>query len=138
MREQQVQIALVVDERGTVLGIVTVEDLVEAIVGRIPDDREQREDLIRTIQPDVVEVDGSVPIHRLVDEGMRLPQSSTYTTVGGLVLERLGSFPRPGQHVDVGPYRLIVTSLDGTRITAVRVERRESAAAKTEPAPLSR
>jgi putative hemolysin len=134
MRQQQVQIALVVDERGTVLGIVTVEDLVEVIVGRIPDDREEREESIRTIGPDVIEVDGSVPIHRLVDEGVRLPQSPTYTTVGGLVLERLGSFPKPGQHVDVPPFRLTVTSLDGTRITGVRIERQEAAAEKTEPA----
>jgi putative hemolysin len=128
MREQQIQIALVVDERGTLLGIVTLEDLVEVIVGRVPDERGQGERLIRRIDPNVIEVDGSVPIHRLMDERIRLPHSTTYTTIGGLVLERLGSFPKPGQHVDVLPYRLTVTSVEGPRIASIRIQRVEAPA----------
>ena len=134
MREEQIQFSLVVDERGTLLGIVTLEDLVEVIVGQIPDERRPREEPIRRIGPDVIEVNGSVPIHRLVDERIRLPQSTTYTTVGGLILQRLGSFPKAGQRVDVPPYRLTVTSVEGARIVAIRIERVE---AHAEAGPVS-
>lgn len=102
---------------------MTLEDLVEVIIGRVEIEGGSPENVIRAIDPEVIEVDGSVPIHRLVDERIRLPQSTTYTTVGGLVLERLGSFPKPGQRVDIPPYRLTVTSVEGPRIVAIRIER---------------
>jgi magnesium and cobalt exporter, CNNM family len=123
MRQGRVQMALVVDERGTVLGIATLEDLLEVIVGEIHDEGEQEEERVRRVGPDALEVDGTLAIHQINDEQRtRLPESARYTTVAGLVLDRLETLPHPGQQVDVPPYRMTVTAIDGARISKVRIE----------------
>ena len=68
-------------------------------------------------------MDGSLPIHELdTDFGLELPESSSYVTLAGLVLERLGHIPVPGQSLRVEPYRLTVLALEGRRVARVLVE----------------
>ncbi|HEX9186306.1 MAG TPA: hemolysin family protein [Vicinamibacteria bacterium] len=123
MRTQGVHVALVVDEHGSLEGLVTLEDLVEVIVGEIHDEHRLPMPLVKDLGGGQLEVDGSVPIHELeTDHGLELPESSSYVTLAGLVLERLGHIPQPGQSVEVAPYRLTVLALEGRRVARIRVE----------------
>jgi putative hemolysin len=119
-----VHVALVVDEHGSLEGLVTLEDLIEVIVGQIRDEHRSQIPLVKPLGEGRVEVDGSVPIHELdAEHGLELPESEGYVTLAGLVLERLGQIPMPGQSVELAPYRLTVLSLEGPRVARVRIER---------------
>jgi putative hemolysin len=123
MRTRGVHMALVVDEHGSLEGLVTLEDLVEVIVGEIHDEHRVPMPTVKDLGEGRFEVDGSVPIHELdTDHGLELPESSSYVTLAGLVLERLGHIPEPGQAVEVPPYRLTVLALEGRRVARVRIE----------------
>jgi putative hemolysin len=123
MRTAGVHLALVVDEHGSLEGLVTLEDLVEVIVGAIHDEHRVPVPMVRELGPGVLEVEGCVKIHELdADHGVTLPDSPSYVTLAGLVLERLGHIPHPGQQVVVAPYRLTVLALEGRRIARMRIE----------------
>jgi putative hemolysin len=123
MRTRGVHVALVVDEHGSLEGLVTLEDLVEVIVGEIHDEHRVPMPLVKKLGEGRLEVDGSVPIHELdTDHDLDLPESPSYVTLAGLVLERLGHIPQPGQSVLVPPYRLTVLALEGRRVARIRVE----------------
>jgi putative hemolysin len=96
---------------------------VEVIVGEIHDEHRVPMPLVKDLGQGRFEVDGSVPIHELdTDHGLELPESPSYVTLAGLVLERLGHIPHPGQSVVVPPYRLVVLALEGRRVARIRVE----------------
>jgi putative hemolysin len=123
MRRAQRHMALVVDEHGAVTGVVTLEDVFEAIVGEIKDERDEPEPDVKVVQDDLFDVDGSVPLRELnMRHGLFLPESDEYVTVAGLFLHRLGSVPVIGQSVAVEPYRVTVTAMAGRRIARVRIE----------------
>ena len=124
MRTQGVHLSLVVDEHGSFEGLVTLEDLLEVIVGQIHDEHRVPLPLVKDLGEGRLEADGSLPIHELdADHGLELPESWSYVTLAGLVLERLGRIPRPGQSVEVEPYRLTVLALEGRRVARVLIER---------------
>lgn len=121
MQAGRVQMALVVDEHGGAAGIVTVEDLVEELVGEIYDETDP--DLATVVR----EADGTIvlpgrfPIHDLPDIGVDLPEGD-YTTVAGLVLELLGRIPTPGDvAVTVDGHELTVEEMRGRKITRIRI-----------------
>ena len=123
MRTAHVPIAVVVDEHGTTLGLVTLEDLVEVIVGEIEDEHGDLRPRILRLADGGLVVDGTVPVRDLnADEGLDLPESSDYVTVAGLVLDRLGAAPRGGEAVTAGPCSLKVLEVDGHRIARVRID----------------
>jgi putative hemolysin len=124
------QLALVVDEHGAVDGIVTLEDLIEELVGEIYDETD------RDVQEAVVGPDGSVllpgafPVHDLPDVGVDLDQrgDADYTTVAGLVLAHLGHLPTaPGETVRLDGWTAEVTGVERRAITRVRLRPQESA-----------
>ncbi len=124
MRQRRQHLALVVDEHGDNDGIVTMEDLVEEVVGEIYDETD------RDVQAVVHEPDGamllpgSFPIHDLPDLGVRinLPDEGDYTTVAGLIIAELRHIPRqPGEAVEIGGFRLEVVEVSGHAVTRVRV-----------------
>lgn len=124
MRRAQRHLAVVVDEHGSVEGIVTLEDLLELIVGEIHDEHDVPETPVRRLAPGVLEAEGLLPLRTFnADHGLELPESPAYVTLAGLVLERLGHLPREGEQVEVGPYRLTVTAVEGRRVAYVRIER---------------
>jgi CBS domain containing-hemolysin-like protein len=80
--------------------------------------------LVKDLGQGRLEADGSLPIHELdADHGLELPESPSYVTLAGLVLERLGHIPSPGQSLVVEPYRLTVLALEGRRVARVLIER---------------
>lgn len=123
MRARGVHLALVVDEHGSLEGLVTLEDLLEVIVGEVHDEHRAPTPLVQDLGEGRFEADGSVPIHELHnDHGLELPESPAYVTLAGLMLERLGHIPIPGQSLRVEPYRLTVLALEGRRIARIRIE----------------
>jgi len=123
MRRAQTHMALVVDEHGSVAGIVTLEDIFEAIVGDIRDEHDEPEREVRVVRGDLVETDGGVAVRELNSRyGLFLPESDDYVTVAGLLLGLLGTVPKGGETVEVGPYRLTVTAMAGRRIAGVKIQ----------------
>jgi putative hemolysin len=124
MRKSRVRLAMVVDEHGILMGLVTLEDLLEVLVGDIQsEDGQPSEDLVRTGSDGMLDADGTVPIHELnAQHGLDLPESDDYVTLAGLTLHTLGTVPRGGERLDVPPYRLTVLAVDGRRITRIRIE----------------
>ena len=124
MRTRGVHLSLVVDEHGSLEGLVTLEDLLEVIVGQIHDEHRVPLPLVKDLGEGRLEADGSLPIHELdTDLGLELPESSSYVTLAGLVLERLGHIPGPARACEVEPYRLTVLALEGRRVARVLIER---------------
>jgi CBS domain containing-hemolysin-like protein len=131
MQASQQQLAIVVDEYGGTAGLVTVEDLVEEIVGEIADEHEEVEPEAEALPDGGWRLDGGTPIEVLDDLfGIDL-EEEPYETVGGLVLSVLGSLPEPGQEVVAHGLRLAVEGVENRRIQSVRVER----AARPSPPP---
>jgi len=121
MRREGIHMAMVADEYGGTAGIVTMEDLVEELVGDIKDEYDVHEgETTRHLSGDV-EVDGLLNLDDFEDEtGLELPEGP-YETVAGFLMAELGRIPRPKDVVDIGPHRITVLVVDGRRVSRVRV-----------------
>jgi len=122
-RDEQQQMAAVIDEWGAFEGIATVEDVVEAVVGDLRDefDAAEYEPSIRPLGDGRFDVDGGVPM-AAVNEALGADLESTeFDTIGGLVLDRLDRVPEPGDSIDVDGHTIEVESVDGTRISRLRI-----------------
>ncbi len=123
-RRRRSQMALVVDEFGTFVGIVTIEDVLEQIVGEIHDEYDEENEDVQEISENAVEIDGSLSLRQLEEDyGIALPRDPGYQTVAGFILTRLGVIPAGGEEVVFGGHRFTVAGLQGHRIARVRVER---------------
>jgi putative hemolysin len=124
MRAAGAHLAIVVDEYGGTAGIVTLEDLVEELVGDIRDEYDVAERTHRAAGADL-EVDGLLNLEDFEEEtGFELPEGP-YETVAGFVVAELGALPEVGTTVEVAGHRLTVTELDGRRASRIRVSRVE-------------
>jgi putative hemolysin len=122
LQETRQQMALVVDEHGGVEGIVTVEDLIEELVGEIYDEADPDLIAVGRRSDGSFVVPGGFPVHDLIDLGIEVPMGD-HTTVAGLVLSKLGRIPQAeGDIVRVGDWDLTVTGVAGRRITEVTLE----------------
>ena len=129
MQRRRIQLAVVVDEYGASQGIVTVGDIIEEIVGAIPDDRERTPSQLVRLPDGSYLVAGRMWIEE-INEALdwSLPTKKDYETVAGLILASLGRIPRPGEQVTIGGYELAVVDADERRILKVKVRGREGAA----------
>jgi putative hemolysin len=124
LRTQRTHIAIVVDEYGGLAGIVTLEDLIEELVGEISDEFDPGYEPLHEIQPDVFDVDGRLSLLDLLDR-LDLPRGALgdaeAESVGGLVTDHLERIPVTGDVVTAGPLIMEVKSMDGYRVALVRV-----------------
>ena len=122
---KKVHVAIVLDEYGGTAGLVTIEDIIEEIVGEIHDEYEPTEETphIRRIDNGTVEVDARVYIDDLNDElDLELPENKDYDTVGGFVFSTLGHIPETGERFDFDKVRFTVTAAERTKVTRVRLD----------------
>ncbi|GBD16015.1 Magnesium and cobalt efflux protein CorC [bacterium HR26] len=130
LRARQTRMAIVIDEFGGVAGLVTLEDLIEELVGEIRDEFDREYEPLRRLDTGEVEVDGRVGIYDLLD-WLDLDEeelgSHEADSVGGLIVERLGRFPEPGETVQIGPLRCEVLTMEQYRVGRVRVARADGA-----------
>ena len=121
MRRERAHLAIVIDEYGGTAGIVTLEDLVEELIGDIRDEYDVADSEPRRLRGGEVEVDGLLNLHEFAEQtGIDLPEGP-YETAAGFVLAGLGEVPAVGQSVEVAEHRITVTEMDGRRIARLRI-----------------
>jgi putative hemolysin len=125
MQKEKVHIAIVVDEYGGTSGLVTIEDLVEEIVGEIRDEYDVEQEMVLPVSESEALMDARVPFEDVRETfDLDLPPadpSPNYDTLGGFVVAQLGRFPKAGEAVEAGGARFVVESVEGRRIRRVRV-----------------
>ncbi len=122
-RESHAHMAMVVDEFGTIVGIVTMEDVVEQMFGEIEDEHDQRRPATSAAAP-VLDLDGADTIRDLeMQYGIVLPADVGFETLAGFLLFRLGHVPKAGESVEYNGMRFVVTEMERNRIARVRMER---------------
>ena len=121
MRRERAHLAIVVDDYGGTAGIVTLEDLVEELIGDIRDEYDTEQSQATTLRGGEVEVDGLLNLDEFGEQtGIELPEGP-YETAAGYVLAALGDLPSPGDSVQVAGHTITVTELDGRRVARLRV-----------------
>jgi CBS domain containing-hemolysin-like protein len=125
LQRQRTSMAVVVDEYGRVVGVVTVEDIIEEVVGEIADETDPSTGEIRRLANGDWFVRGHVPVTDLADYGLDLPvDTDAYNSIGGFVFAQLGRLPRRGDTVTADGYSIRVESVSDNRIEAVRIRER--------------
>ncbi|MBQ8752178.1 MAG: HlyC/CorC family transporter, partial [Clostridia bacterium] len=124
MSEKHLQLAIVVDEYGGVAGIVTMEDLLESIVGSIQDEYDDEEEEVKRTGDDSFEVDGAMSMEELCAMWEIDPPEGEFDTVAGFILDTLERIPSPDEHVQLEYDRLTLTvmAMDDRRIEKVHVQ----------------
>lgn len=124
LQVRRVQIAIVIDEYSSFVGIVTVEDILEELVGDIQDEFDKEEPEVQKISEGVYVIDAQMWVDDVNENlGINLPTDESYETVGGLLIDRLGHIPQhPGEKVviDEGRVNLVVLQMHGRRIVKIK------------------
>jgi magnesium and cobalt exporter, CNNM family len=129
LQRQRSSLAVVIDEYGRTAGIVTVEDIIEEVVGEIDDETDPLGGAVRRLPNGDWFVRGHVAITDLVEYGLELPvDSDAYNSVGGFVFGELGRLPKRGDTITHNGYSIRVESVRENRIEAVRIRERRAAA----------
>jgi putative hemolysin len=118
MKRMKTHMAVVLDEYGGTAGVVTMEDLLEEIVGPIVDEFDTAE---RLDQPAGAALDGSLTISGFNSDYGENLSDVNYTTIGGWIFGQLGRLPKPGDRVSTGKHTLEVVEMEGRRVASVRV-----------------
>ena len=123
MQQEKFHIAMVSDEHGSVVGLVTLEDLIEELVGEITDEYDREEPQVAALEDGRYRVSGRMPIDELNDIlGVDLPHEE-WDTVGGLMMSLLGAIPRQGETVSFNNLSFTAERVQGRRIALVLIER---------------
>ncbi len=122
--EEKIHIAIVVDEHGTVVGLITFQDILEYIVGDIPEEYEEEEPYIKQIGKNKWEVSGKLEVELLEEElGIKLPEDYEFDTVAGFILDLLKRFPKEGEEFIYKGFKFTVKNMDKNRIISIEIEK---------------
>ena len=123
LRSRHIEMAMVVDEFGSILGLLTTEDLLEQLVGEIHDEFDVVEKPL-TLADGAIVFDAALNVRDLDSQyNIALPEDPAYATVGGFVMDQLGFIPRGGESFEFGGYRFTVVEIDGRRVARVKIQR---------------
>ncbi|MEJ7708869.1 MAG: transporter associated domain-containing protein [Pyrinomonadaceae bacterium] len=136
MQKAHVQLALVIDEYGGLAGLVTVEDILEEIVGEIEDEDTETDEIVEIVEgtDGYYDVLGSTEIgkiERLFDLEI---EDDDFTTIAGLVISELGRVPHTGSHLKLGQLDVEVIDADERRVNRLRLRRMDPESTEEEPA----
>ncbi len=121
-QKERIHMAIVVDEYGGTAGLVTLEDVIEEIVGEIRDEYDQEKPLVKEINADEWLVDGKINIEELNEAlEVNLPAEEDFETLGGFILSQLGAIPKEKEVIQFENYKYMVEKVVGRRIKSVRV-----------------
>jgi putative hemolysin len=124
LQKRRTHLALVIDEHGSLVGLVTLEDLLEEIVGEIQDEYDWEERPVEKLRDGSLVVDGTVSAADLRQKyDIPIPESEDFNTVAGFMLDCLGAVPRGGEVVQVGDYRMTVVDVEKNRISKVKIDK---------------
>ena len=125
---ERTHMAIVVDEYCGTAGLITLEDVIEEIVGDIRDEHDREAPLIRRLSSQSWMADGKIAIHDLNERmGLDLPGGEDYESLGGFILNRVGSIPEEKDVIEYGGYRFVIEKIHRQRIKKVRIIRGEPA-----------
>jgi putative hemolysin len=123
MQKKRVHLAIVIDEYGAVSGLVTLEDLIEEIVGEIRDEYDVESPVISLADGSMI-IDASISVRDLKEDyGVEMPESPEYETLGGFILTHLQRIPTTGDTIDLEDKRVRVVEMVGQRIAKVKLEK---------------
>ncbi len=122
--DRKLHLAIVVDEYGTTIGMVTLENILEELVGQIQDEFDQEKPLLVRTGRGAWEASGSLPLHELEELVGEPLREEGITTASGWVTQHLGGFPKAGDVVVIGAYELSVEQMEGPRVARLNVKRR--------------
>lgn len=127
MQARRVHVAIVVDEFGGTSGMVTLEDIMEEIVGEIRDEHDSDETPVRQIGPDRFLANADVSLYDLAEiTGLSLPEETrSYESLGGMLIDLAGRVPKSGDSIEIGGHEMIVRAADERRVSRVEVVRRK-------------
>jgi CBS domain containing-hemolysin-like protein len=132
--ERKMHFAMVVDEFGGTVGVVTLENTIEAIVGQIQDEFDTEKSELVRLGENVWEAAGTLALHELEKIIGTVPHDDNTTTASGWVTEKLGGFPKPGDVVAVGNFELRVEEMEGARVGKLKVTRKVDSPLRAAPA----
>jgi CBS domain containing-hemolysin-like protein len=119
--ERKSHLAIVVDEYGGTMGIVTLENILEELVGQIQDEFDQENPLLTRVSEDIWDAAGTLQLHELEEIVGETLREEGISTASGWITQRLGGFPKKGDVVEVGQFELRVEEMEGTRVGKLRV-----------------
>lgn len=135
-QQEKRHMGVVVNEFGGVMGLVTLEDLLEEVVGEIVDETDITEELIKRIGKNQILVHGRTEVHK-VNDFLKVELGDEALTIGGLVQENLGRIPKSGEEIRIENCRLVVHEADPRSIRSVHIFKDEKASVPAEPASLN-
>jgi CBS domain containing-hemolysin-like protein len=129
--ERKLHLAIVVDEYGGTMGMITLENILEELVGQIQDEFDQEKPLLSRTSDTTWEASGTLPLHDLADLIGEPMAEDDVATASGWLTQKLGGFPKAGDNVLVGLFELRVEELDGPRVSKIKIVRRPDQDAET-------
>ncbi len=123
MQANHQQMAIVVDEYGGTEGVITIEDIIEEIVGEIADESDIGGEIITLVEPGMWRVDGRFPVEDAMELGWPVEISDDYETIAGWLLNTLDSFPSTGDTFEIDGYSFTIEKMRRSRLSTIRVQK---------------